>query len=115
MQRFTELNENVCYTHKKGRLKMTKAELIAKIAADTKFTTPRERYIIDRVIEGLVAVIEEELVNGKRVRLTGFGRFEVIHRKGSQRRNPRTGELVATAPRRAVSFHPSKKLTEKIN
>lgn len=94
---------------------MTKAELIARIATRTGLNTPRDRYLVERAIEGLLAVIEDEMSAGRKVRLTGFGRFEVIHRKQSQRRNPKTGELATVAPRKAVSFRASKKLTEKLN
>jgi len=71
-----------------------------------------------RECRDLVSAIFEELRSaleaGETVKLEGFGRFQPKKRPRRWARNLRSGERIAVAERRVVTFHPSRKLTESI-
>jgi len=46
------------------------------------------------------------------VDLRGFGSFNVKDKKARQGRNPKTGETIQIAARRAATFKPSKELSD---
>ena len=48
------------------------------------------------------------------MKLDGFGRFQAKQRPARWARNLRSGERIAVAERRVVTFHPSRKLTDDI-
>ncbi len=52
--------------------------------------------------------IKQELARNARVKLTGFGSFQVVQRKARYGRNPQTGERIELPPSRQVTFHPSR-------
>src|ERR1035441_9827983 len=66
--------------------KMTKQQLIEKIAAQTELKKSEAEVAVDSVL----AVIAEALQANERVDLRGFGSFVVKERKERQGRNPRT-------------------------
>jgi len=90
---------------------MFRSEMVARIVADTGLDT----YAVDCTLQALLALAAEELTLGNPVRLTGFGKFEIIQRKQTRRRNPKTGDVLTVPARLAVSFHPSANLTKRLN
>ena len=56
---------------------MNKAELIAKIAEESKLT----KKAAETALDAFVTSVEEALKNGEKVQLVGFGTFEVRERK----------------------------------
>src|ERR1039458_2907036 len=90
--------------------KMTKQQLIEKVAAQTELKKSEAELAVDSVL----AVIAEALQANERVDLRGFGSFVVKDRKERQGRNPRTGETITIAAKRDASFKPGKELTEKL-
>ena len=63
-----------------------------------------------RLVECIIDTMKDSLVRGQNVKLTGFGSLNVIQRKGRLGRNPQTGERMALAPSRYVTFKPSRLL-----
>ena len=55
---------------------MTKTDLIAKVAEQTGFT----KKDAEMAVTAVLGTITNELVNGEKVSLTGFGTFEVKER-----------------------------------
>ena len=90
--------------------RMTKQQLIEKVAAKTDLKKSEVEVAVDAVL----AVIAEALQANERVDLRGFGSFVVKERKERQGRNPRTGETITIAAKRDAGFKPSKELTEKL-
>ena len=90
--------------------RMTKQQLIEKVAANTAVGKAEAEAAVDSVL----AVITEALRSNERVDLRGFGSFVVKDKKERQGRNPRTGETITIAAKRDASFKPSKELTEKL-
>lgn len=54
--------------------------------------------------------IKLELGHSSKVKLTGFGSFHVVERKGRVGRNPQTGEKIRLAPSRQVTFRVSRRI-----
>ena len=90
--------------------KMTKQQLIERVAAKTELKKSEAELAVDSVL----AMIAEALQANERVDLRGFGSFVVKDRKERQGRNPRTGETITIAAKRDASFKPGKDLTEKL-
>lgn len=69
--------------------------------------------------EELVAVVldelTEQLAEGARVELRGFGTFQVRQYDGYTGRNPRTGDPIDVPAKRLPHFKPGKRLREVID
>ncbi|WP_029520722.1 MULTISPECIES: HU family DNA-binding protein [unclassified Persephonella] len=89
---------------------MTKAELVAKVAAQAGTT----KAAAERCVNAFVAALTEALEKGERVALPGLGVFNVKERKARKGRNPRTGEVIKIPARKVVTFHPAKSLKERV-
>ena len=66
-------------------------------------------------IEALFGRVIDELVQGRDVKLSGFGNFEVRTKSARPGRNPRTGEPVLINSRRTITFKSSPMLRSQIN
>ncbi|MBW2092307.1 MAG: HU family DNA-binding protein [Deltaproteobacteria bacterium] len=89
---------------------MTKADLVAKIAADTKMTKADSERALNAFLGNVIKTLKKE---GK-LTLTGFGTFEVTKRKRRKGRNPQTGEAINIKARKVVKFKPGKGLKDTI-
>jgi nucleoid DNA-binding protein len=70
---------------------------------------------IRRKIEAFITEVSGALAKGEKVDLRGFGNFVAREKKARQGRNPKTGETIEIAARKAVAFKPSKELATKVN
>jgi integration host factor subunit alpha len=61
------------------------------------------------LVDFLLGEIKDNLVEGENVKLSGFGSFNVINRKGRLGRNPQTGDRLQLPPSKYVTFRPSRK------
>ncbi|MDX8383950.1 MAG: HU family DNA-binding protein, partial [Ghiorsea sp.] len=61
------------------------------------------------------SAISEELANGGRVELRGFGSFSIKKRDARTGRNPKTGESVEVASKVVPHFKPGKELRERVD
>lgn len=92
------------------RAALTKDEL-QNVLFETIGLSKREcREVVNAMFEEMRCALEA----GETVKLEGFGRFEPKHRPQRWARNLKSGERIAIAERRVVTFHPSKKLTASI-
>jgi len=90
---------------------MTKSNLIDQVTDATKGTKKDTELVIDAVL----VAITEALAKGDKVDLRGFGSFQVSGKKERLGRNPRTGETLTIAARKAAVFKPSKELSSRLN
>ena len=90
---------------------MTKNNLIDQIAEKAGRTKKESEQLVDAVL----AAIAEALGQGEKVDLRGFGSFQVSEKKERQGRNPRTGEVMTIAARKAVVFKPGRELAARVN
>lgn len=62
----------------------------------------------------LLDEITKSLSRGEEVVLTGFGRFKVVERKEREGRNPKTGETIKIAAKKAPVFKPGSILRDAV-
>ncbi len=89
---------------------MNKAELIERVARDSRLTKAGATRAIDALLDNVTKALKK----GERVTLVGFGTFGVSRRKARAGRNPRTGVPIKIAARRALKFTVGKDLKELI-
>ncbi len=90
---------------------VNKAELVANVAKDSELS----KDAAVKAVDALFSNIEKALRNGDTVRVVGFGNFQVVDRKASIGRNPRTGEAVQIPASRVPKFRAGKALKEACN
>ena len=85
---------------------LTKAEL-AELLFERLGLNKRES---KDMVEAFFDIVHEALVEGREVKLSGFGNFSIRRKASRPGRNPRTGEAIPIAARNVVTFHASPKL-----
>ena len=90
---------------------MTKAELIDKVAQDTKVSKADAGRIVGSMIDSVTGA----LAKGDTVTLVGFGTFSVGSRAARQGRNPQTGAAIRIPASKAPRFKAGKALREAVN
>lgn len=90
---------------------MTKTQLIDAVANTSGHTKKDLEAVLDAILEQ----VGDTLAKGEKVDLRGFGNFVAREKKARQGRNPKTGETIEIAARKAVAFKPSKELAGKVN
>ena len=60
-----------------------------------------------RMIDIVFDEIDQSLINGEDVKITGFGTFKILSKSARIGRNPRTGVPAVISARRVASFRPS--------
>jgi DNA-binding protein HU-beta len=89
---------------------MNKAQIVSRVARDTKMTKVRTL----RVIDGFLDQIMRALKKGDRASLVGFGTFNVARRRARRGRNPQTGTPITIPARRVVRFTSGKTLRMEV-
>ena len=70
---------------------------------------------ISKLSDIILNEIKRSLRRGDSVELRGFGRWSIKTQRASIRRNPKTGEKVAVAEKKVISWKMSKDMFKKIN
>ncbi len=89
---------------------MNKAELVARVARDTDIT----KADVLRVLDGVLAEIARALRRGGKVKLVGFGTFQVGRHRPRAGHNPQTHEPMRISARRLPKFSPGKDLKKVV-
>ena len=89
---------------------MNKTELIAAVAEKTGIT----KKDAERVVSATIETIQDALVEGKKVSISGFGIFEAKTRGARVGRNPRTKETIQIPATRLPAFKASKALKDSV-
>jgi len=90
---------------------MTKNDLITEIVENIGYS----RVEAQKIVEIFFEEIKEALVKEKKLKISGFGIFEVAHKKERIGRNPKNKVEAKIKARNVVKFRPSNKLKEKVN
>lgn len=85
---------------------LTKADL-AELLFDRLGLNKRES---KDMVEAFFDIVHDTLVEGRDVKLSGFGNFNIRRKAPRPGRNPRTGESIPINARNVVTFHASHKL-----
>ena len=89
----------------------TRKDLSNKIYQNLGFSKNFSSTIIDNFFE----IIVQELLKSEKVKISSFGTFKVINKKGRIGRNPKTKIEAKIVPRKVVKFKPSLLVKEKLN
>ena len=90
---------------------LTKADIIDHLVEKFGFTRQQGRMLVDSFFDE----IYDNLVEGKDVKLSGFGNFILKDKKSRPGRNPKTGEEVEICARRVVTFKAGQKLRRQVD
>ena len=66
------------------------------------------------MVEMFFEEIRSSLEDGRQVKLSGFGNFDLREKKQRPGRNPKTGEEIPISARRVVTFRPGQKLKARV-
>lgn len=91
---------------------MIRSELVQQLAEKNNDLTYGE---VERIVDIFFSQITEQLANGGRVELRGFGAFTTRARDARTGRNPRTGEAVPIDAKKVPFFKPGKEIRERLN
>ena len=95
----------------KGIIGMNKVELVAAIAEKSELT----KVDAEKALKAFIDTVTEELKNGGKVQLVGFGTFEVAERAERQGRNPKTGETITIPASKSPKFKAGRSLKDIVN
>lgn len=90
---------------------MNKTELIAAIAEQAEIS----KKDAEKALKAFVDVVTEQLKEGEKVQLVGFGTFEVSERAAREGRNPQTGKTMKIEACKAPKFKAGKALKDAVN
>lgn len=90
---------------------MNKTEMIENVAK----ATGMKKKDIEAVMVAFVDTIEQALVNGEKVQISGLGSFDVKERAERIGRNPKTKEKITIPASKYPAFSASKSLKEAVN
>lgn len=87
---------------------MNKSELVSAVAQKSGLSKVDSKKALDAVLES----IDEELKNGGKVVLVGFGTFSVTERGARKGINPRTKEPIDIPAKKVVKFKAGSQLSD---
>jgi DNA-binding protein HU-beta len=90
---------------------MNTTELVERVATEHGVAKEHTKRILDTVFTAITAAASA----GDDVVLAGFGRFKVSDRAARQGRNPATGETIAIAASKKLTFSPAKNIRDALN
>jgi integration host factor subunit beta len=90
---------------------MNKSDIINKLAIKHDLPEKIATQIVNLVFDGFA----EELKNGGRIEIRGFGSFSVREYETYTGRNPKTGDFIEVKPKRLPFFKVGKELKEIVD
>lgn len=91
---------------------MIRSELLQALARENPELRADD---IERAVDTFFDEIAQQLADGGRVELRGFGAFSTRQRDARKGRNPRTGETVDVPEKRVPYFKPGKEMRQRLN
>src|SRR5579859_3066439 len=89
---------------------VTKKDLIDIVSKKANLTNKASR----EAVQVFLNSIRDSLKRGEKVVITGFGTFSIRKRASRPGRNPKTGERITLAARKAPGFTPGKTLKKVV-
>ena len=89
---------------------MNKSQLIDAVALESGLSKVDARKAVDAFVKTTV----EQLKQGEKLVLIGFGTFSVIERLARTGRNPQTGEALEIAKRKIIKFKAGSELNDEV-
>ena len=89
---------------------LTKADLAEHLFEEIGLNKREAKDMVELFFEE----VRQSLEDGREVKLSGFGNFELREKKRRPGRNPKTGEKIPISARRVVTFRPGRKLKARV-
>jgi integration host factor subunit alpha len=89
---------------------LTKADMAEKLFEDLGLNKREAKELVEMFFEEVRAALE----NGRQVKLSGFGNFDLREKNERPGRNPKTGEEIPISARRVVTFRSGQKLKARV-
>src|SRR5258707_7292567 len=90
---------------------MTKADIIESVYEKVGFSKKDSAEIVELVFD----TVKETLERGDKIKISGFGNFQVRQKKARVGRNPQTGKEIEISARRGLTFRASQVLKTALN
>ena len=90
---------------------MTKSDIVEKVYEKIGFSKKESLEFVEMVFDTL----KDRLIKGEKVKISGFGKFEVRNKRPRIGRNPQTGKQITISARKVLSFSPSQVLKSMLN
>ena len=90
---------------------LTKHKIVENVSANTGFSLKESSKCVELVLE----IMKNALESGEKIKVAGFGNFEVKQKADRRGRNPQTGETITINSRKILSWKPSTVLKANIN
>jgi len=90
---------------------MTKAELIENVYEKVGFSKKDSSDLVELIFE----MIKESLSQSEKIKISGFGNFNIRSKKLRRGRNPQTGEEIEISARSVLTFKASPVLKKVLN
>lgn len=94
-----------------GKSTVTKADIVESVYEKIGFSKKEASELVELVFGSL----KEVLLNGEKVKISGFGNFVVRGKRERVGRNPQTGDQIKISARRVLTFRPSQVLKAMLN
>ena len=94
-----------------SRSTMTKADIVERVYEKIGFSKKEASEHVEMVFDTL----KDKIVKGEKVKISGFGKFEVRSKKSRVGRNPQTGDRITISARKVLNFSPSQVLKAMLN
>jgi integration host factor subunit alpha len=89
---------------------LTKADFAEKLFDELGLNKREAKEMVELFFEEIKSSLEE----GKQVKISGFGKFELRDKSSRPGRNPKTGEEIPITARRVVTFRSGQKLKARV-
>jgi integration host factor subunit alpha len=89
---------------------LTKADMAERLFEDLGLNKREAKELVEMFFEEVRAALE----NGRQVKLSGFGNFDLREKNERPGRNPKTGEEIPISARRVVTFRSGQKLKARV-
>ena len=90
---------------------MNKSDIINLVSEKNNLELSDIEYSIKKILD----YMSQNLYQGKRIEIRGFGTFSLHTHQSRLARNPKTGDKIALERRNTVHFKPSKELKSRVN
>ena len=91
---------------------MTKSELIEVLSRKQVQLAYKD---VELAVKTMLEHMAQNLSNGERIEIRGFGSFSLHYRPPRVGRNPKTGDSVELSAKYVPHFKPGKEMRERVN
>ena len=94
---------------------MTKADIVDKVHENLFYLNGYTKNECEEITELVLELMKRVLEKEGKLKIAGFGNFEVKSKRDRKGRNPQTGEEMVITSRKVLTYKPSIILKNKIN